>query len=128
MLTIVFVKLSVLQMYLRISNGGICTRTCVIFMAVTVAYHIGSLISHFVVCLPMDKNWYPLVDGHCADMKTAAITRTVLNAVNDLAILILPMTVLVKFQLILRQKLAVIAVFTTGALYVTSLSLGEVLP
>ncbi|KAI9806949.1 MAG: hypothetical protein M1833_002607 [Piccolia ochrophora] len=114
MLAILFVKLAVLQLYLRIS-GGKTYRLCVwLIIAATIAYTIGSAVAHFATCEPFAKNFYPMMEGTCFNKSKMALARAVLNVVNDIIILLLPVPILHKLQLPKGQKLALVAVFSTG--------------
>ncbi|KAI9718448.1 MAG: hypothetical protein M1812_004169 [Candelaria pacifica] len=114
MLAIFFVKLSVLQLYLRIDTSKAYRITVWTLIALTIAYHFASLVAHFATCIPVSKQWYPRKPGHCFDKKKLAVSRAILNVVNDVVILLVPLSVLRKLQLPWKQKIALSAVFSTG--------------
>ena len=116
MTAILFVKLSVLHLYLRIDAGRAYKIITWSLIILTWAYTIGSAVAHFTTCIPTRKSWLPLVAGSCFDKRRMALARAILNVVNDVAILLVPLPILRKLKLPLKQKLALAAVFLTGTL------------
>ncbi|KAI9670522.1 MAG: hypothetical protein M1817_004389 [Caeruleum heppii] len=110
-----FVKLSVLQLYLRIDAGKAYKITVWTLIVATVAYHIGSFLAHFTTCIPTAKSWRPMLEGRCFDKRKMALARAILNVINDVAILLVPLPILKGLQLPFRQKVALLAVLLTGS-------------
>lgn len=68
------------------------------------------------VCNPRAKFWSPTTPGTCVDINSVNIITSVINAVSDLVLLLLPIICVWKLQMNLRKKLGVSAIFATAAL------------
>ncbi|RFU78183.1 integral membrane [Trichoderma arundinaceum] len=66
----------------------------------------------------VEKQWEPLVPGHCADAVTFYLTFSSLTIIFDVITLVLPFPVLVKLQMKRRRKMALLCLFALG-LFVT---------
>ncbi|KAL6715498.1 hypothetical protein ACLMJK_006459 [Lecanora helva] len=120
-ITVALIKISILLQYLRIFVPAkignmamfiaiqVCIWACLIFYAVSVAFEVA-------MCSPRQKIWNPLLPGHCFDNNATVLATGLFNVISDLAILLLPMPILWRLQIPLRDKLMTVAVFGTGSL------------
>ena len=117
--TVTFVKLSILLQYLRIFTPSrkenlslfISIYTCI--WSLVVFYLVDTLFLIFI-CTPREKIWNPLIiTGHCFDGNASYKASGVFNVLSDFAILILPISTIWN---LIRRRLSIIGVFATGFL------------
>lgn len=69
-LTIFLIKMSLMFLYLRITNGlgTIFYRGTLIMMAVLVGQFVSTVVVEALQCVPMARYWNPAVPGHCINI------------------------------------------------------------
>ena len=81
------------------------------------AYYLVNTIIHIVPCRPIAKAWNLLIEeGKCVDIFSLDIASAAINAISDLAILVLPQLNIWNLQMTLRQKVQVSLVLLVGIL------------
>ncbi len=123
-----FAKISILLLYYRLFKPNKVTSKIVwATIALVVAYNIAIILTYTFLCIPSKGNMDMLKGGQCArvDRDTGdarqtspAIVSSAFNVFTDVIILVLPMPTVWKLQLPIRQRIAVMGIFATGALYV----------
>ena len=68
------------------------------------------------ICSPRAKFWDPLLPGTCVNINAVNIITSVINAISDILLLVLPISCVWKLQMSSRKKLGVSAVFATASL------------
>lgn len=64
------VQLAILPFYQRIFwIVAWFRRTCYALMAIVVCWFVAIYITELSVCKPIQKNWNPLADGTCGDLR-----------------------------------------------------------
>ncbi|KAL7806754.1 hypothetical protein V8C26DRAFT_335213 [Trichoderma gracile] len=110
-------KTSLLVSYVRLVPGTYRLIPISIAVIVTMA-HIAFMLVFLFLCIPVEKQWEPLVPGHCADAVPFYLTFSSLTIIFDVTTLILPFPILLKLQMKLRRKVALLCLFALG-LFVT---------
>lgn len=85
-------------------------------MGIVVIYGLWTILSSFVNCVPINAFWDSSVDGSCIPKGFLWYFNAGMNITTDLVILSLPVPVLSRLRLALRQKIALLIIFATGAL------------
>ncbi len=117
-LSTLFVKASILSFYLRFAAVNRPFRIVVyILLFVIVGYSLNAGFSFLYLCTPMDSLWDPSIQGTCVDLYAAFLVSSVLNAVTDIVILLLPLWLLWPLRVRLGQKIAVALALMAGGLY-----------
>jgi hypothetical protein len=114
-------KLSILALYYRIFKVNRKFRLlCISVMILTVAYCISFILVYAFDCNPEYKTWNanPNIRGTCIPITTVTIVIGAFNIATDTIILVMPIPMILKLQLRLNQKIGLLAIFATGALYV----------
>ena len=76
-----------------------------------------TILIGFLLCRPLDYNWNLLpTTGHCGNQRSAYAAVCVIDIVTDVAILILPMSMIWRLQLATPRKVALTAVLCLGVL------------
>jgi hypothetical protein len=86
------------------------------------AWALMTILIGMLICRPVRKNWYTAVPGHCGNQNAAFASVAIVNLAIDLAILILPIRPLLRLQLPLANRLALLAIFSMGMVYVLTSS------
>ncbi|PNP56587.1 hypothetical protein THARTR1_03283 [Trichoderma harzianum] len=110
-------KTSLLVSYIRLVPGTYRLLPISIAAIVTMA-HIAFVLVFLFLCIPVQKQWEPLVPGHCADAVPFYLTFSSLTIIFDVITLVLPFPVLIKLQMKIRRKIALLCLFALG-LFVT---------
>ncbi|KAL7905575.1 hypothetical protein GGI35DRAFT_128109 [Trichoderma velutinum] len=106
-------KTSLLVSYVRLVPGTYRLVPISIAVIVTMA-HIAFMLVFLFLCIPVEKQWEPLVPGHCADAVPFYLTFSSLTIVFDVITLVLPFPVLIKLQMKIRRKIALLCLFALG--------------
>ncbi|RYP16392.1 hypothetical protein DL765_005172 [Monosporascus sp. GIB2] len=89
--------------------------TCHILLWGNVLFYGSSKIASNLACFPHEKIWDKTIPGgHCLNERLLIVVVTVINAVSDLIILVLPQRVIWNLQMSLPKKLATSLVFAVG--------------
>jgi len=123
-LSLVFTKISILLLYLRIFPGKPFRRACWIMLAFIVAYGVWSVLATIMSCYPIPYYWNKTIrGGHCQNTMALWSSIAGLRIATDLAIFALPMPGLASLQLPRKQRFLLMLVFAVGGLYATFLVL-----
>ncbi|KAH8591910.1 hypothetical protein B0O99DRAFT_718424 [Bisporella sp. PMI_857] len=115
-LSFLSVKVSILLLYLRLSPYRPFRIAVWVVMIATIVYSILGSFEFLFNCQPIAKNWDVTLDGKCIDVTKILMTHGSLTIVTDIAMLILPITLVRKLKLPLKQKVALAGLFMTGTL------------
>jgi len=117
---IIFTKFSILYWYcgiFRVNRKFVLT--CYGIMAFCFVYCLVFIFIYGFACQPYIKTWNVYaVEGKCFDMLKVLQIIGGFNLVTDTIILFLPLPLISRLKLRLRQKLGVLAVLATGAVVV----------
>lgn len=61
-----------------------------IFMGLMIGYYLPVMIIKAFVCIPIAAAWNPYIPGKCLNRNVIFMTDTVMSALTDFVILILP--------------------------------------
>ncbi|CAJ2508865.1 Uu.00g138910.m01.CDS01 [Anthostomella pinea] len=123
--SVMFVKLSLLVFYLRLDRRPCMRYTVYFLMFVVVGFSIASFFILTFTCYPPEMFWdmTGTVKGSCINAKSQQAfydANGVLNIIIDLAIYVTPMPMFWNIQISLRQKLALTAIFGLGIVAVAA--------
>ncbi|KAH0368598.1 hypothetical protein KCU65_g3807, partial [Aureobasidium melanogenum] len=111
------VKMSVLMLYRRlfpIENFRYLWWICAFC---TVGYGLGAIFSSLFACVPVRANWdLAIPASRCINKKAFYIGNGAMNIATDLMILALPIPIVWRLTLELRQKIILSVVFTLGSI------------
>ncbi|KAK7937248.1 uncharacterized protein PG986_014116 [Apiospora aurea] len=114
-----FVKQSLLVFYLRLDHRRVMRWTVYGLMFVVAALNIASGVVLAISCFPPALFWdvEGVVDGECmapGAQQAFYDANGYLNIITDIAIYIAPMPMLWNIQIPMRQKVALLGVFSLG--------------
>ncbi|KAI0842301.1 hypothetical protein F5Y06DRAFT_259486 [Hypoxylon sp. FL0890] len=86
-------------------------------VALTIAWVLLTILVELLICRPIDKNWnFRKPTGTCGDQRAALVAVGVVNVINHMAILMLPLPMILKLGAEIRYKVATICIFIFGIL------------
>ncbi|KAI1203455.1 hypothetical protein F5X97DRAFT_330143 [Nemania serpens] len=109
-----FVKLSMLFLYHRIYTTPTFRRWCYVVIALDVIYVVSFIPLFLTNCIPLSQYWDPKPTGWCRDTLIGDNATVAVNLVLDVLVLALPLPVLWRLQMSIRDKLTVTAMFGFG--------------
>jgi hypothetical protein len=117
---IAFCKFAILTFFWRIFQMSDIRVPIQVLFVITVCWFILRLLIVSLQCIPIQARWdFSITDKTCGIKESTFFFSTVLtHVIIDFAILCLPAIEIRKMHLPFGQKIAVIGLFTFGALYV----------
>ncbi|KUJ17954.1 uncharacterized protein LY89DRAFT_683928 [Mollisia scopiformis] len=113
------IKAYTLAFYLRIFHVSRGFRTSVYVMGAYVfCWWISVLLVTIFQCLPVGP--VHTLDSKCIDVLKFFRVAAVTNVISDVIIILMPIPVVLKLQLPIGQKIAVVAIFCTSSLVIVA--------
>ncbi|KAI1100726.1 hypothetical protein F4804DRAFT_318095 [Jackrogersella minutella] len=109
-----FAKMSMLVLYLRLAPHMWFRWTCYICIGIIASYSVTAALVESLACRPLEGIINESLDATCYDSYPAYISLSSLNIAIDIIILLLPIPLVIRMQLPIRQKISVILLFATG--------------
>ena len=100
---------------------------CYCLIGFLASYGTWTIVSAWLNCVPVAKFWDDSIEGYCLSKAGLWFSNSGIHILTDIMIIIYPMPALKKLKLPLRQKIAVMALFSLGGLYVTSPSSSSII-
>lgn len=115
--SVVFPKLSILAMYLRLFPVKKAYRyTTFTLMFIVAANGIAGDFTSLLSCRPLASRWDPARHGHCINITNYWRFISLANIISDIAMLVLPLPVVWNLHVSLPQKISLTVLFLTGSL------------
>ncbi|KAH8595300.1 hypothetical protein B0O99DRAFT_572012 [Bisporella sp. PMI_857] len=114
-LSFLCVKVSILLLYLRLSPYYLFRIAVWVVMVTTAVYSVFGSFAFLFNCQPIAKTWdITITDGRCINVSKIAMTHASLTIVTDIAMLILPIALVRKLKLPIKQRVGLASVFMAG--------------
>ncbi|PYH89591.1 integral membrane protein Pth11-like protein [Aspergillus ellipticus CBS 707.79] len=108
-----FVKTSVCWFYTRLGDKHL-TRAAIIMMCVVGAQATSFVLTAAFQCHPIAKAWDTSIPGKCVTINVFYLANAALNILTDLVTYSLPIRVILKLHMPLKQKLALGGILCLG--------------
>lgn len=79
-------------------------------------WFLAATLVFAIPCIPVQKAWILQLEGTCFKMGATLVTVQLLNSLLDFGLIALPMGVVRKLQLPVRQKIQLCLIFVLGGL------------
>lgn len=112
------IKTSILLQFLRFLVGPKVTRFCWVMVGVCICYGIAGVFATIFFCVPVSGFWNPSPTDKCISKQGLWLTHSGINIVTDVIIFLIPVPTVLKLNMNMRQKIAVIGVFCVGIMSV----------
>lgn len=110
------IKVSLLALYLRVFSEHWFRFMVIVGIVVIVLQDTGFFFSVMVRCLPIEAIWDVRTPGQCLNVNTLGLAGGILNIMEHLIILVLPLRELWKLRLSRRKRIGLAFVFSLGSL------------
>jgi hypothetical protein len=112
-----FIKLSLLTFYMRLTLDHIIFKNLVyIMIVVSIGFGVGSIMSAALQCIPISMLWDATVEGKCIDINKFYFANASLNIFTDTVIYCLPIPTLWRLRLPTVQRVGLCAALGLGGL------------
>ncbi|OCK76235.1 hypothetical protein K432DRAFT_306780, partial [Lepidopterella palustris CBS 459.81] len=108
------VKLAILAFYYRVFVVPLFQKVVLATAAFVLCWGIAITATLAVVCRPINAFWDDDVKGTCLNLVTFTYFTNISNLVTDIWIFLLPIPVIMRLQLPLHRKLALVGIFSIG--------------
>lgn len=109
-------KISVVLFSKRIFTMKSFQIACWIVLFILIGWGLGALGATVFQCIPAEGSWNPNVNATCIDKDAFWLAFATGNAITDAMVLILPLPMVFKLQLKLRDKIMLSGIFLLGGL------------
>lgn len=113
---LMLVKVSILQLYLRIFPSKRFKIAVYIITGVVISWWTAITLLTIFQCKPIEMSYKPWIDGHCIELYGAYYGSGIPDITVDFIILCLPLRQVVKLNTTLGNKLVISFFFASGAL------------
>ncbi|KAI5779847.1 hypothetical protein EDC01DRAFT_670105 [Geopyxis carbonaria] len=117
MVSMGFVKLSILALYLRLSPARSFRRLTYGMAAFIISLTVSNVLVMLFQCTPVRATWdFTVSNKSCININNFYFANAALNILTDVAVYILPMRMLWMTQLPKRQKISLCGIFALGGI------------
>lgn len=109
-------KISVLLFYRRIFDTQTFKRKTSILIVLTAFTWLAAELGIILQCIPLRRIWDPFTAGHCMNFNVFVMVMGVIDLFLDISILCLPMSMIPRLKLSLKQKISLSMIFMFGGL------------
>ena len=114
---VLFPKLAILAIYLRIFTKASHRITCWVLISVLIANYVGTTVAGFFICIPLEYLWNPTIPGgRCFNINAWFRWSSLANIVTDAVMLILPLPMIQKLHTSKKIKMGLYITFATGSM------------
>ncbi|KAL9586743.1 MAG: hypothetical protein Q9212_000689 [Teloschistes hypoglaucus] len=107
-------KISILLFYLHLFPTRKFRLAAYSLLVVLSAWALEQILATLFLCQPISYNWNGSIDGHCGSVAVNCIAGAAINTLTDIIILILPMPIIWRLQVPLRNKFILSLIFGFG--------------
>ncbi|PLB48689.1 hypothetical protein P170DRAFT_358216 [Aspergillus steynii IBT 23096] len=115
-LSVTLMKLSILCLYRRIFAVPTFCKKINFAMAICLLWFVASLTASLLNCCPIQYFWDKTVVGSCINFPVFFLATQLADSIIDLAVIGLPIPTILRLQLSMRKRLALVALFLLSAL------------
>lgn len=113
---VVFPKLAILAIYLRIFVQPRFRTACYILAMLVIANWVGNTVAGLLMCKPLQYFWdHTITGGHCFHIKERRCWASLINIITDVAMLVLPLPIIWKLHTSRSVKIGLTITFATGS-------------
>lgn len=122
------IRAAIIFLYVQIFPTRLFRNVCYAALAANVAFGATAVIADCLICQPIRYRWAPsMVHGSCGDQKSLDMYIAILNLLQDIVIVVLPIPILWRLQMARSKKMGVIGIFGVGIMYAFSLEPDQIL-
>ena len=85
-----------------------------VLITIVAVWGAGIILTAFFLCVPMEKNWHPMVEGTCIPIIPFYYGLQIPNIITDLLIIVVPIREVMRLQLNRKLKTGAVTMFALG--------------
>jgi hypothetical protein len=85
-----------------------------VLITIVAVWGAGIILTAFFLCVPMEKNWHPRVEGTCIPIIPFYYGLQIPNIITDLLTIVVPIREVMLLQLNKRLKTGAVTMFALG--------------
>jgi len=109
-------KCSILLLYIRVLRFQYAYWACWIMLGATVVYGLFALAAAFTQCIPLQALWDPTITGAACHDTNWMYGIIAAHIASDFLVFMIPLPVVARMRLPLRQRIEMIIIFALGFL------------
>ncbi|KAI4253158.1 MAG: hypothetical protein L6R42_007692, partial [Xanthoria sp. 1 TBL-2021] len=109
-------KISILLFYIHLFPTKVFRFAAYSLIVVVSAWMIQQVLASLLLCHPISINWDASVNGTCGNVAANCLAGAGINTLTDILILILPMPIIWRLHVPLRNKVILSLIFGLGSL------------
>lgn len=114
--TVTPIKISILCFYHRIFAVASFRRVNYAVGIFCLVWLVVGIIADCLYCVPLRAYWDTSVDGHCYNFNTYFLAMEIIDLLQDVIIIALPLKTIATLQLSVQKKVGLLGVFLCGTL------------
>ena len=115
---VTIIRAAIISLYMQLFPTRSFRIACHAALALNVAFGATAVIADCLICQPIRYRWAPtIVHGSCGDQKSLDMYIAILNLLQDVLVVVLPIPVLWGLQIARSRKVALISIFGIGIMY-----------
>jgi hypothetical protein len=116
LLTLALIRLSILPFYNKLFGVSVKFKRVLIGVAtISILWLLEAFFGNVFICKPISHYWDPLGKGACVGQCKMLLATNIINMFLDFTLFVLPMPQLVKLNVSIQTRPAIIAVFCIGS-------------
>jgi hypothetical protein len=85
-----------------------------VLITIVAVWGAGIILTAFFLCVPMEKNWHPMVKGTCIPIIPFYYGLQIPNIITDVLIIVVPIREVMRLQLNKKLKTGAVTMFALG--------------
>ena len=116
-LSVSLVKISALDLYVKIFPSKSLHRIAYTVMLITASYSLSYIITSLSACQPFAYNWDKLIQGgRCIDTSKFYVWQAIISMILDITVVALPMPLVWGLKMRYQKKVYLTIIFGMGIL------------
>ena len=122
MIAVTTIRVSIVLLYIHIFPIRRFLHVCYSVLAFNVLFFVTTVLAECLICRPLSYRWdHTIKGGSCGEVKALSLHIAIVNLLQDVIVVVLPMPVLWSLRLARARKVALSCIMGLGILYGSSL-------
>ena len=118
MIAVTTIRVSIVLLYIHIFRIRHFLHVCYSVVAFNVLFFMTTILAQCLICRPLSYRWdYTIEGGSCGDEKALSLYIAIVNLLQDVIVVVLPMPVLWSMRLARARKVALSCIMGLGIAY-----------
>lgn len=115
---VTIIRAAIVSLYIQIFPTRSFLVACYAVLAVNTIFGGSAVIADCLICRPITYRWSGnMVGGSCGDQRSLDMYIAILNLLQDVVVVVLPMPILWGLHMARSRKVALSCIFGIGIMY-----------